>query len=99
MCKFKMLFTKQASEVASFFELTNGFLPSVIQGKDNYFLNLIHIAQYLDSTKLIKYDEYCPSISVKQYAQLECNTCKKYFPTHVFLTNHRHFAHPRHNNI
>ncbi len=90
---------KQASEVASFFELTNGFLSPVIQGKDNHFLNLIYTAQYLDSTKSIKYDEYCPSISAEQYAQLECNTCKKYFSTRIFLTNHRRFAHPRHNNI
>ena len=86
---------KRAPEVASFFEPTNGFLPPVIQGKDNHFLNPIHTAQYLDSTKSMKYDEHCPSISVEQYTKLECNTCKKYFPTRVFLANHRRFAHSK----
>lgn len=86
---------KRAPEVATFFEQTNGFLPPVIQGKDNHFLNPIHTAQYLDSTKSMKYDKHCPSVSAEQYARLECNTCKKYFPTRVFLTNHRRFAHSK----
>ena len=95
MRRSRMLFTKTSPEVTSFFEPTNGFLPLVIQGKDNHFLNPIHTAQYLDSTKLMKYDEYCSSISVEQYTKLECNTCKKYFPTYVFLANYRCFTYPK----
>ncbi|CAG8748399.1 1721_t:CDS:1, partial [Racocetra persica] len=61
---------KRASEVAALFEPMNGFLPPVIQGKDNHFLNLIHTVQYLDLAKLAKYDEHCPSISAEQYSRL-----------------------------
>ncbi|CAG8812495.1 5809_t:CDS:1 [Cetraspora pellucida] len=86
---------KRAPEVATLLEPTNGFLPPVIKGKDNHFLNPIHTVEYLDSAKLAKYDEHCPSISAELYACLVCKKCKKYFPTCAFLLNHKHLAHPK----
>ncbi|CAG8437783.1 10445_t:CDS:1, partial [Scutellospora calospora] len=67
----------------------NGFLPPVIQGCDQHFLNPIHILEYYDKLKISPYDKHCPSISTEMHQYLSCSECKKYFSILKFIQKHK----------
>ncbi|CAG8818546.1 23577_t:CDS:2, partial [Gigaspora margarita] len=71
----------------------NRFLPPLTKDRNGHFLSLIHILQYMDKNKLPGYDQNCPSISQKMYSRLTCSTCKQYFSTLAFLTQHKKTSH------
>ena len=71
----------------------NSFLPSVSKGRDNHFLNPIHILEYFDLLKIPKYDQHCPSISSELHQRLCCNLCDKYFLTLSFVAEHKKTVH------
>jgi hypothetical protein len=71
----------------------DGFLPPVSKGRDNHFLNPIHILEYFDVLKIPKYDQHCTSISSELHQRLCCNLCGKYFPTLSFVTEHKKAVH------
>ena len=71
----------------------NGFLPPMIKGRDQHFLNPIHILEYFDRVKIPPYDKYCPTISEEMHQRLCCSECGKYFPTLNFVQKHKQSQH------
>ncbi|CAG8497475.1 9233_t:CDS:2 [Scutellospora calospora] len=84
-----------AKEAIDLLKENGGFLPPLTKGKDNCFLNPIHVLQYIDKTKLSKYDEECPSLSSQAHQRLCCNICSKYFPTAKMITKHKQVIHAK----
>ncbi|CAG8484579.1 17764_t:CDS:2 [Gigaspora margarita] len=84
-----------AKEAFDLLRENNGFLLPLVKGKDNHYLNPIHILQYMDKMKLPNYDEICPSISSQMHERLCCNVCNKYFPTMKMISNHKKANHPK----
>ncbi|CAG8821292.1 46399_t:CDS:2, partial [Gigaspora margarita] len=65
-----------AKEAFDLLRENNGFIPPLAKGKDNHYLNPIHILQYMDKMRLSKYDEICPSMSLQTYQRL-CKSSQK----------------------
>ncbi|CAG8516623.1 4830_t:CDS:2 [Cetraspora pellucida] len=84
-----------AKEAIDLLKENGGFLLPLTKGKDNCFLNSIHVLQYIDKTKLSKYDEECPSLSSQAHQRLCCNICSKYFPTAKMITKHKQVIHAK----
>ncbi|GES87572.1 hypothetical protein GLOIN_2v1766467 [Rhizophagus clarus] len=84
---------RNGKEAATLLAQNDGFLPPVSKGRDNHFLNPIHILEYFDVLKIPKYDQHCPSISSELHQRLCCNLCDKYFPTLSFVTEHKKTVH------
>ncbi|CAG8724067.1 40586_t:CDS:2 [Gigaspora margarita] len=82
-----------AKEVVDLLKENNRILPLLTKGKDSHYLNLIHILQYIDKTKLPKYDEEYPSILSQTHQRLCCNICDKYFPIMKMITKHKQEIH------
>ena len=87
---------KRCETAATLLAQNNGFLPPVSKGRDNHFLNPIHILEYFDLLKIPKYDQHCPSISSELHQRLCCNLCGKYFPTLSFVAEHKKTVHIQH---
>ncbi|CAB4464998.1 unnamed protein product [Rhizophagus irregularis] len=83
----------RAPDVATLLDENNGFLPSIIKGRDGHFINSIHALDYYDKLKIQEYDRYCPSISQELYQRLCCNICGKYFPTLKYISEHKRNIH------
>jgi hypothetical protein len=77
----------RAPDAFELLSLNNGFLPSVVQGRDKHFLSLLHILEYFRN-QLPGYDEHCPSIPTELYREFVCQRCGKYFPTKAFMKKH-----------
>jgi hypothetical protein len=77
----------RAPDAAVLLDENDGFLPPVMKEKDGHFINTIHILQYYNKHKILKYDQYCPSISQELHQRLCCNTCGKYFPTLKYVSD------------
>jgi hypothetical protein len=77
----------RAPDAFEFLSLNNGFLPSVVQGRDKHFLSLLNTLEYF-CNRLPGYDEHCPSIPTELYHELVCQSCDKYFPTKAFMKKH-----------
>jgi hypothetical protein len=73
----------------------NGFLPPVTKGKDEHFLNPLHILEYYDKLKIPGYDAHCPSINSNTYTRLCCTICNAYFPTLSMVALHKKNQHPK----
>ncbi|CAG8840384.1 14647_t:CDS:1, partial [Gigaspora margarita] len=71
----------------------NRILPPLTKGKDSHYLNPIHILQYMNKTKLPKYNEKCLSILLQTHQRLCCNICNKYFSTMKIITKHKQEIH------
>ena len=69
---------KRHEEAAILLAENNGFLPPVTKGKDEHFLNPLHILEYFDKLKIPGYDAHCPFIS-SGYYHLCCFECNIYF--------------------
>ena len=65
----------------------NRFLLLVIQGLNSYFLNPIHILEYLEK-KSPGYNEHYPSITSDLYHNLIYQKYLKYFLSKVLLQQH-----------
>ncbi|CAB4477164.1 unnamed protein product [Rhizophagus irregularis] len=83
----------RAPDVATLLDENNGFLPSIIKGRDGHFINSIYALDYYDKLKIQEYDRYCPSISQELYQRLCCNICGKYFPTLKYISEHKRNIH------
>ncbi len=59
----------------------NRFLSPITKRKDDHFLNLLHILEYYDKFKILKYDTYCSFIDLNTYTHFCYFDCNAYFPT------------------
>ncbi|CAG8849201.1 42464_t:CDS:2, partial [Gigaspora margarita] len=73
----------------------NRFLLPLTKGKDNHYLNPIHILQYMNKIKLPKYDKICSLISSEMHQRFCCNMYNKYFPTLKMISNYKKINHSK----
>ncbi|CAG8475374.1 6085_t:CDS:2 [Dentiscutata heterogama] len=80
-------------EAASLLTSNNSFLPPLVKENDGYYVNSIHLLEYLDIDKISGYDKHCPSVA-KNYEKLSCSVCEKYFSTATMVATHKKSQHP-----
>ena len=85
---------KRYEEAVILLAENNVFLPPVTKGKDDHYLNPLHVLEYCDKVKIPGYDAHCPS-TTSNYIRLCCSICNTYFPTLSLVALHKKSQHPR----
>ena len=92
---FHCCLLKRYEEAAILLTENNGFLSPVTKGKDEHFLNPLHILKYCDKLKIPRYNIHYFSISSNTYTRLCCPVCNSYFLTLSILALYKKSQHPK----